>query len=347
MVLGLALAASLTLPTCLVDEVRATSAKCCPGRICPVAEVVVRPQVTGEILEVGFANGETVEKGRVLYRLDPVQYQAAVKNAEAKVAELKARLEYAELTVTRHTELVKTRAVSQDDLDNSRATRDAARASLAAAEAALLAARDDLNHCTIKAPIAGKLGSTSRTEGNYVQKGDAGLVTLVQIDPVRVRFLLANADYAQAFGSDAERIAADGRVSVRLVSGGEVCATGRVEYVENVADARTDSVEVYALLANPRGRLVSGQTVMATLENVRGKAIPAVPPNAIAQDLRGPYVWVVGKGGEAELRRITRGPREGEKQLVAWGLKPGETIVADGVHKVRLGDKVVSERQRD
>ena len=185
MVLGLALAASLTLPTCLVDEVRATSAKCCPGRICPVAEVVVRPQVTGEILEVGFANGETVEKGRVLYRLDPVQYQAAVKNAEAKVAELKARLEYAELTVTRHTELVKTRAVSQDDLDNSRATRDAARASLAAAEAALLAARDDLNHCTIKAPIAGKLGSTARTEGNYVQKGDAGLVTLVQIDPVR------------------------------------------------------------------------------------------------------------------------------------------------------------------
>ncbi len=347
MVLGLALAASLTLPTCLVDEVRATSSKCCPGRICPVAEVVVRPQVTGEILEVGFANGETVEKGRVLYRLDPVQYQAAVKNAEAKVAELKARLEYAELTVTRHTELVKTRAVSQDDLDNSRATRDAARASLAAAEAALLAARDDLNHCTIKAPIAGKLGSTSRTEGNYVQKGDAGLVTLVQIDPVRVRFLLANADYAQAFGSDAERIAADGRVSVRLVSGGEVCATGRVEYVENVADARTDSVEVYALLANPRGRLVSGQTVMATLENVRGKAIPAVPPNAIAQDLRGPYVWVVGKNGEVELRRVARGAREGERQLVAWGLKPGETIVADGVHKVRLGDKVVSERQRD
>ena len=339
----LALAASLTLPTVQVEEVRALSAKRCPGRICPVAEVSVRPQVTGEILEVGFSNGQAVEKGHVLYRLDPVQYQAAEKNAEAKVAELKANLGYAELTVTRHAELVKTRAVSQDDLDHSRATRDAARASLAAAEAALAAARDDLAHCTITAPIAGRVGSTALTEGNYVQKGSARLVTLVQTDPVRVRFMLANADYAETFGSDAARIVSDGRVEVRLVSDGEVCATGRVEYVENVADARTDSVEVYALLANPSGRLMSGQTVMATIENARGRVLPAVPPNAVAQDLRGPYVWVVGADGRAELRRVTRGPRQDGRQLVSWGLKPGEKIVADGVHKVRAGDVVVSE----
>ena len=344
---SLFLAAAVTLPVCEVKEVQDTGAKRYPGRICPVEEVVVRPQVTGEILEVGFANGQLVKKGDMLYRLDPVQYQAAVKNAEAKVAELKANLAYAEAKATRHAELVKTRAVSQDDLDHSLATRDATRAALAAADANLVAARDDLRHCTITAPIAGRVGTTVRTAGNYVQKGDAGLVTLVQVDPIRVRFQVSSVDYAAAFGSDPARIAADGLVTVRLVSGAETCVTGRVEYVENVADARTDSVEVYALLANPRGRLVSGQTVMATLENVRGKAIPAVPPNAIAQDLRGPYVWVVGKGGEAELRRIARGPREGEKQLVAWGLKPGETIVADGVHKVRLGDKVVSERQRD
>lgn len=331
------LAAALALPVCEVKEVQDTGAKRYPGRICPVEEVVVRPQVTGEILEVGFANGQDVEKGRVLYRLDPVQYQAAVKNAEAKVAELKANLAYAEAKATRHAELVKTRAVSQDDLDHSLATRDATRAALAAAEATLVAARDDLRHCTITAPIAGRAGTTARTAGNYVQKGDAGLVTLVQVDPIRVRFQVSSVDYAATFAADPARIAADGRVEVRLVSGAAACVTGRVEYVDNRADALTDTVEVYALLDNPRGALLGGQTVMVTLGNRHGAMCPAVPPNAIAQDLRGTYVWVVGRDGTAARRRVTRGPRRGGLQLVPEGLKAGERVVADGVHRVREG----------
>lgn len=333
----------VTLPVCMVGEVVDTGAKRYPGRICPVAEVIVRPQVTGEILEVGFANGQNVCKGDVLYRLDPVQYQAAVKNAEAKVAELKANLEYAELTVERHTKLVKTRAVSQDDLDQSRTKRDATRATLAAAEASLAAARDDLAHCTIVAPIAGKVGSTVRTEGNYVQKGDARLVTLVQTDPVRVRFNIACVDYAALFDADATRIAADGQVSVQLVSGGDVCATGRIEYLENRADARTDSVEVYALLANPHGILLDGQTVMVTLVNRNGAKRPAVPPNAIAQDMRGAFVWVVDSDGTARERRIVRGTAMDGLALVADGLKVGERVVADGVHRVREGVRVLPE----
>ena len=337
------LLAAVTLPVCEVKEVQDTGAKRYPGRICPVAEVVVRPQVTGEILEVGFANGQNVKKGDVLYRLDPVQYTAAVKNAEAKVAELKATLAYAEAKAARHSELVKTRAVSQDDLDHSLATRDATRASLAAAEASLTAARDDLAHCTIVAPIAGKVGTTVRTEGNYVQKGDARLVTLVQVDPIRVRFQVSSVDYAAAFGADAARIVADGRVEVRLVSGAESCVTGRVEYVDNMADALTDTVEVYALLDNPKGTFLAGQTVMVTLDNRNGAKCPAVPPNAIAQDLRGTYVWVVGKDGTAERRRVTRGARRNGLQLVPLGLKAGERVVADGVHRVSEGMAVTPE----
>ena len=334
---------TVTLPVCVVKEVVDTGAKRYPGRICPVAEVIVRPQVTGEILEVGFANGQSVCKGDVLYRLDPVQYQATVKNAEAKVSELKANLEYAELTVTRHKTLVKTRAVSQDELDQSRTKRDAIRASLEAAKASLAAARDDLAHCTIVAPIAGKVGSTVRTEGNYVQKGDARLVTLVQTDPVRVRFNIACVDYVALFGADAARITADGQVSVQLVSGGAVCATGRIEYVENRADERTDSVEAYALLANPKGFLLDGQTVMVTLVNRNGERRSAVPPNAIAQDMRGAYVWVVDSDGTAHERRIVRGALRGGLALVTDGLKSGERVVADGVHRVREGRKVMPE----
>ena len=337
-------AAALTLPVADVKEVRDASAKTYPARVVSVAEVDVRPQVTGEILKVGFANGQAVAKGDVLYQLDPVQYRAAVKNAEAKVAELKANLAYAEKNAVRHEDLIKTRAVSQDALESALSTRDATRASLAAAEASLEAARDDLRHCTITAPIAGRVGSTTRTEGNYVQKGDARLVTLVQTDPVRVRFCVSNADYAAFFGSSVEAICRDARVGVRLVAGGAVCATGRVEYVENVADTLTDTVAVHALIANPRGSLLGGQTVMATLKNAGGASRAAVPPNAIAQDIIGTYVWVLGKDGRARKRRVTRGALQDGLQLVKEGLAPGERIVADGVHRVAEGMEVVAER---
>ncbi len=314
-----------------------------PGRIVPVAEVEVRPQVSGEILEVGFRNGQHVDRGAVLYRLDPVQYRAAAKNAEAKVAELKSNLAYAELTAERYETLVKTRAVSQDDLDHARSSRDALAASLSAAEATFAAAQDDLAHCTIVAPISGRVGTTAKTEGNYVQKGEAGLVALVQTDPVRACFRMANVDYAELFAGDAGRMACEAVVSISLVSGGPICATGKVEYVENKADALTDTVSVYVRLANPRGWLLVGQTVMATVRNEKGVLRAAVPPNAVAQDVAGPYVWVVKEDGSVEKRRIARGELQDGMLLVKAGLRPRERIVADGVHRVHAHARIIAE----
>ena len=107
-------AASVTLPVCEVVEKPDMSVSTYPGRVVPIAQVNVVPQVSGEILEVCFENGAMVKEGDVLYRLDPVKYSAAVKNAEAKLAECKANLSYAELSYARHKKLLETRAVSLD-----------------------------------------------------------------------------------------------------------------------------------------------------------------------------------------------------------------------------------------
>jgi len=328
------LAATMTLPVFKVTEVREAVSKKSPGRICSVAEVEVRPQVAGEILEVAFSNGQHVAKGDVLYRIYPVQYKSAVDCSKAKIAECKAKLDYAELSVNRYSELVKRRAVSQDDLDRLRSTCEELRASLAAEQAQLDANADNLAHCTITAPISGKLGSTAFTEGNYVQKGGASLVTLVQTDPIRARFPLSCVDYARMFGGDPSRIVASGEVVVRLVSGAEDCVTGKVEYVENRADESTDTVMVYALLENPDGRFLAGQTVIVTISNRDGLMVPAIPPNAFAQDILGAYVWVVGDDGHVTRRTVVRGNLQNGLQLVHGGVSPGETVVADGVHKV-------------
>lgn len=264
------LSGAVSVPVGVVEEARDLSARTYPGRVISVEEVSVVPQVSGEILEVGFRNGQMVKKGDVLYRIDPVKYVAAEKNAEAKRAQIKSNLEYSETLTVRYTELVKTRAVPQDDLDRARSEMNAQQAALAAAEADLLAARDDVKHCTVVAPIAGRVGSTAFTEGNFVSRGGAMLVKLVQVDPVRVSFEISSADYAAAFEADPARIVAEGKVSFCRVTGGETVAEGRVEYVENVANAATDSVKVYALVANGAGTLLAGQTVMATLSVAGG-----------------------------------------------------------------------------
>ena len=338
------LANEVSVPVGTVGEVRDRGGHTYPARIVSISEVAVRPQVTGEILEVGVRNGQKVRKGDVLYRIDPVQYVAAEKNAQAKVTQISSNLEYAETLTTRYGELVKTRAVPQDDYDRAQAELKAYRSSKAAAEADLLAAQDDVKHCTIVAPIDGRIGTTAFTEGNFVSRGGDTLVRLVQTDPVRAVFEVSSVEYDAAYGSDPERIIRFGRVSFSRVSDGAPVATGRVEYVENVANAATDSVRIYAQVPNASGVLLAGQTVMARLTSEEGVRVAAVPPNAVALDARGTYVWAVGADGTVEQRRVVRGPLQGAFQLIRSGLKPGERIVLDGVHRVTAGDRVTAGR---
>ncbi len=332
----------VTLPVVEVKEVADFQVKTFPGRVTPVAQVNIVPQVSGEILEVGFENGAVVKAGDLLYRLDEVKYAAAVKNAEAKVAECRASLKYAELSYTRHQKLLETRAVSLDAVDSALSTRDTARASLAAAEADLVSARDDLRHCRIVAPIAGKLGTTQFTAGNYLQKGQGTIVTLVQSSPIRVRFSISNREFLDLFGGRTSRIRKEAKITLLLANGEEYPEKGEVEYVDNASDELTDTIQVFALFENSERKLKAGGTVTVTLTSTGGVPRPAIPPTAVLQDVQGPYVWVVGEGGVAERRYIARGDVEGDWMFVEKGLKTGERLVADGGHKVRKGMKIVA-----
>lgn len=337
--LPIVLAAELVLPVAEVRGVADRRPRDYPGRVVAIQKVDVVPQVSGEILEVCFENGSDVKSGDVLYRLDPVKYEAAVKNAESKLAEAKANAQYAELSYDRHKKLLESRAVSLDAVDNALSQRDSSRAALAAAQAELVAARDDLAHCTIVAPIAGRLGTTSKTKGNYVNKGSETLVTLVQQDPVRVRFSIANRDLLENFrgtGISSE----DATVDLTLADGVTMVRDGVPEYMENAADEQTDTVQVYVRFGNSDKLLTVGGTVGVTLTARKGAVRPAIPPTAILQDTQGPYVWALGPDGRAERRTVARGDLGGDWLFIEKGLKIGERVVADGAHKVRKGDVI-------
>lgn len=330
----------MTLPVCEVAERAQKEVSTYPGRVVPIAQVDVTPQVSGEILEVCFPNGAEVKEGDVLYRLDRVRYEAAVKNAESKVAECRAKASYAEHSYSRYRNLTGSRGVSQDEIDNSLALRDSSRAALAAAEAELVAAKDDLKHCTVVAPISGRIGSTAKTKGNYVKSGGDPLVSIVQLAPIRVRFSVSNREVLDVFGGDVASRRDAAEVSVTLANGSALAERGEIEYAENAADSYTDTMTLYSLFENVALSLVPGGTVAVTLSAKEGVKRPAVPATAVLQDTQGPYVWVVGADGTAERRAIARGDLDEGWVFVEKGLEAGERVVADGAHKVRRGMKV-------
>ena len=341
-VLSVILAAELVLPVAEVTERPDRQESRYPGRVTPIAKVEVVPQVSGEIKAVQFENGQTVKTGDVLYRLDPVKYQAAVRNAESKLAECTANAKYAELSFERHKKLLETRAVALDAVDNALSQRDSSRAALAAAQAELVAAKDDLAHCTIISPISGKIGTTAKTEGNYVTAGSAPLVTIVQLDPIRVRFSVSNREALDMLADPqgGRRAPESVKVSLTLANGEDFGTDGRIEYVDNLADELTDTVTLYARFDNPQRRLVPGGTVSVTLASKVGVMRPAVPPSALLQDTQGPFAWVVSEDGRVERRAVARGDLVDGWLFVEKGLKVGEKVVADGAHRVRKTDRV-------
>ena len=337
---SLLLAAELVLPVSEVREVADHHEKNYPGRVVAIQKVDVVPQVSGELLEVCLKDGSQVKEGDVLYRIDSVKYEAAVKNAESKLTEMKANVKYAELSYERHKNLLETRAVSLDAVDNALSQRDSSRAAYAAAQAELVSAKDDLAHCTIVAPIAGKLGTTRKTKGNYVNKGAETLVTLVQQDPIRVSFSISNRELLELFRAKWQTSRADAKIRLTLADGSAFPLEGRTDYMDNAADETTDTMQIYAVFDNTNKLLKVGGTVEVSVTAKTGVMRPAIPPTAILQDTQGPYVWALDASGKAERRTIARGDLNGDWVFVEKGLKLGERIVADGAHTVKKGDVV-------
>ena len=338
-------AETVKLPLETVENIKTSASLVFPGKVCAVQQVDIVPQVSGEIKEVVFTNGAIVEAGTILYRIDKLKYQAAVKNASALVTERKAKKAYAEAAYQRHLKLSGLKAVSEDAVENALSERDRAQADLEAAEADLLVAEDNLEHCEIKAPIRGKLGTTRLTQGNYVTPQSGTLVTLVQTQPIRVRFSLSNSDLISMFGGKSRTLREKGAVKVILPNGGEFPEEGEIEYTENLVDEATDTIRVFALFKNEERLLRPGGTVGVELRNKGGVMKTAVSQTAVMQGTKGAYVWVVGKDGAVRKRPVERGAAEGDRQIIESGLEAGETVVLDGVHKVKEGQKVIAPEE--
>lgn len=310
-----------------------------PGRVVSPAIVSVTSRVSGDLLEVAFKEGDFVRKGQRLYRLDDVRYVAATKSAEAKIAELKARIAYSKANFERTQLLFDKEVSTQDELESARSEYEAYKAMLTAAEADLVVAQDDLKNTVILAPSDGRIGVNAAPLGSYITPSSGPLTTIVQHDPIRVRFSLSNRDFLQIFGTE-KKLREQASIALTLADGRRYDAAGSIDFIDNIANEQTDAVQIYAKFANPNNVLLPGSTVSVVLGRNTGTRMPAVLPSAVMHDSEGAYVYILDAEDKVERRNVVLAQSTKDLQFIKSGLNVGERIVTDGTHKALPGRKV-------
>ncbi len=328
------------------------------GRIQAIQSVDLQARVEGYLQQVAFQEGATVKTGDLLYQIEQGPYlatmaqaQAQLASAHAQLSSAQANLNNAEINLQRQQTLVQRDTVSQAVVDDAVAKRDAAKADVEAANAAIQnaqaqiqSAQLNLDYTTIKAPIDGRLGRTNVTIGNLVSQASGTMATLVQLNPIRVAFSVPDTLYTTLVENTqvqpGQKPGALFTPSLQLPNGKMYAEPGQITFASNVVDASTGTITVYADFANPTGVLLPGTFVVVKVEQARSTDEPVISAAAVMQDRQGDYVFVLNKDDVVETRRVTLGRRTASEVAVTEGLSEGETIVVQGIQKIRPGQKV-------
>ncbi|HET7552585.1 MAG TPA: efflux RND transporter periplasmic adaptor subunit [Gemmatimonadaceae bacterium] len=311
------------------------------GEVQAYRTVQVRAQVSGVITQRPFREGSQVSPNDVLYRIEPITYQADYEAALAQAADAEARLANAETNASRLRPLLADNAVSKQDVDNAESAVKQARAAVNAAHAAVDRARKSLNETVVRAEIAGRVGRAQLDVGTRVTGPADVLTTIDVLDPIYVSFR-PSAEQQLTWRRDPEtrRAVAPGgsaRVQVTFSDGTTFPTTGRIGYVDPVVDPATGTQEYRAEFANPDHILLPGQFVRVSLVGlVRDSAI-VIPQRAVQQQLGRQSVYVVGKGDTVAAREVKGAGWMGEGWLIESGLEPGDRVVVDGIQKIGPG----------
>ncbi|WP_350306346.1 efflux RND transporter periplasmic adaptor subunit [Photorhabdus viridis] len=320
-----------------------------PGRTSAFRIAEVRPQVGGIILKRNYKEGSDVKEGTSLYQIDPATYQAAYDSAKADLAKAQANAEIARLTVNRYKPLLGTNYVSQQEFDKASADSAQANAAVQAAKAAVETARINLAYTKVTAPISGRSGKSTITEGALVSVGQpTALTTVQQLDPIYVDVTQSSDDYLRLKNEITRGIVqkegSKAKVHLVMEDGKNYSETGYLEFSDITVNETTGSITIRAIFPNPNEKLLPGMFVRAKLEEgIRRDAI-LVPQQGITRTPRGEAtVMVVGKDEKVEPRVITASQAIGDKWLVTSGLKTGDRVIVTGLQKIQPGIPVKAE----
>jgi membrane fusion protein (multidrug efflux system) len=318
------------------------------GRTSAYAVSEVRPQVSGVIRARLFAEGSVVQAGQTLYQIDPSLYQASVDQAQANLASAEATAEAARTRASRYRPLADMEAVSRQDYTDAAALARQSAANVRQNRAQLETARINLHFTRVPAPITGRVGRSSVTQGALVTANQADpLATIQQLDPIYVDIqqssgqLLALRRALALAGAASGSAPASAAVRLRLEDGSDYGLTGSVEFTEAVVDQSTGTVTLRARFPNPQGLLLPGMFVRAIFAQSIATNAFLVPQAAVSRDPQGnATVLVVGPGNKIVRRRVVADRAIGANWVVMSGLNAGDHVVTEGTSRAREGQVV-------
>lgn len=300
--------------------------------------VTVRSRVDGELLELLFEDGQRVEQGDVLARIDPRTYQVQLDQALGQLAQTRAQLQNAQLDLQRYEQLFKQNSLARQQLDTQRALVEQFRATEKTNQAAVDNAQLQLDFTEVTAPISGRLGLRQVDVGNLISANTAeGLVVITQVQPISVRFSLPQGDLPDVL--TAMRSGRSLPVRVYAADGVTLLDQGELSAIDNQIDISTGTVSFKARLPNADETLFPNQFVNVELGVDSGQSL-AVPVTAVQYGSIGAFVYVLDEDDVVHIREVVPGRVDGGYMAINAGLAAGERVVTDGVDRLREGSKV-------
>ncbi|WP_051311654.1 efflux RND transporter periplasmic adaptor subunit [Zooshikella ganghwensis] len=321
------------------------------GRTEASEDVNIRSRVEGTLLERHFNEGDEVAKNQLLFTLDPAPYQAVVDQSQSEIERLQAILDEAKINFDRGERLVKKGTISQSQMDELTSKKIQAESALKGAQAQLEKAALNLSYTKITAPITGRIGKSLLSLGDLVTPNQDTLATIVKLDPIYVNFQVNEKAFVDFQEEARKRISAGQEEpsvvpQLRLSNDKMYPHDGQLDFMDNRVDQATGTIKIRAVFPNDNKMLLPGQYVTLILRQKTPQQALLVPQASVQENQQGKFVLVVNSEKVVEARPVKLGQRVKTRWEVIDGLNPGETIITEGIQKVKIGGKVKPTEQQ-
>ncbi|MBS0233698.1 MAG: efflux RND transporter periplasmic adaptor subunit [Proteobacteria bacterium] len=320
------------------------------GRFVPVDYVEVRARVSGYLDKIHFTDGQMVKVGDPLFTIDRRPFQAVYDQAKASIEQSKANLAFAQSDLARGKNLPVGNVITQQTLDQRVQAERVAEANVTASEAAARQANLDLQFTELTAPIAGRIGDRRVSIGNLVTGGTSGnttlLATIVSVDPIRFEFTMDEASYLRYLNEATEKRAGsvDRGLSLdadlKLIDERDFVHKGHIDFVDNAINTSSGTIRGRAVFKNTDGRLTPGMFGRIRIPAAPPAEALLVPDDAIATEQVRKFVYTLGDDNVAKPKYVTLGPVVDGLRVITAGLTANDTVVVNGLMRVRPGAKV-------